>query len=441
MTRVCFGLFLLVASLAAQPKRVLYFSHTAGFRHGSIAAAREVLRSLDPQRWQVTASEDPAIISASRLRDFDAVFFYTSGEIAFSDTQKRELLEYVRNGGGFGAIHSASDTLYTWPEYGEMLGGYFDGHPWTQRVTLDVEEPEHTVMRGLPHSFSLLEEVYQHRAFDRSKVRVLLTLDTRSVNLRASGVRRTDNDFALAWVRSYGRGRVFYTGLGHFDAVFADARVRRMLQQGLEWISGLSEAETAPRGAGPAPVVAAVTEAAQFRFDGTLSPGALFSIFGSGLSSGSSVAAASDAIRLGGTSVSLNGAPLSLLYVSPGQINVRLPDTLPEEAVLLVRSGVVDSAPLRLKTAAATPGIFAVTSDRDTLTLWATGLGALDANQRTRLQPRVTHNGVEVEVLYSGIAPGYPGLYQVNVRQSNTGALATRIRLEIGGAAADFVRP
>lgn len=441
MIRALLGLVLLAASLGAQPKRVLYFSHTAGFRHGSIAAARTMLQTLDPQRWQITSSEDLAIITASRLRDFDAVFFFTSGELALSDTQKRDLLDYVRNGGGFGGAHSASDTLYSWPEYGEMLGAYFDGHPWTQRVTLDVEEPEHAVMRGLPPSFSLVEEIYQHRAFDRSKVRVLLTLDTRGVNLKAPGVKRTDDDFALAWVRSYGRGRVFYTALGHFDEVFTDERVRLMMRQGLAWITGLSEAETTPRGAGPAPVVGAVTEAAQFRFEGKVSAGALMTLFGAGLTSGSSVAAVSDHVRLAGTGVTLNGVALPLLFASPGQVNVRLPNTLPEKPELTVRSGVVSSAAVPLQALAATPGIFAVTFDRDTLTLWATGLGELDQNQQTRLQPRVLHNGVEVAVLYSGQAPGFPGLYQVNVRQSVSGALSTRIRLEIGGAVAEIVRP
>lgn len=441
MTRPLLGFLLLAASLGAQPKHVLYFSHTAGFRHGSIASAREVLQTLDPQRWRVTASEDLALITANRLREFDAIFFFTSGELALSDSQKRDLLDYVRNGGGFGAVHSASDTLYSWPEYGEMLGGYFDGHPWTQRVTLDVEEPDHTLMRGLPPSFSLVDEIYQHRAFDRARVRVLMTLDPRTVDLKASGVNRRDQDFALAWVRSYGRGRVFYTALGHFEHVFRDEMVQRMLRQGLEWITGLSEAETTPRGTGPAPAVAAVTEAAQYGFAGTVSPGAFISIFGAGLTSGSSVAAATDHVRLAGTSVSLNDVELPVVYASPGQVNARLPAMLPTEPRLVVRAGIANSAAVPLRAAMVTPGIFAVTFDQDTFTLWATGLGALDESLRTRLSPRVTHNGVEVEVLYSGQAPGTPGLYQINARQSATGALASRIRLEIGGAAAEIVRP
>ncbi len=443
--RLWAGLLLLAAALSAQPKRVLYFSHTAGFRHGSIATARDLLRSLDPQRWQVTASEDLAILTASRLREFDAVFFFTSGELALSDAQKRDLLDYVRNGGGFGATHSASDTLYSWPEYGEMLGAYFDGHPWTQRVTLDVEEPDHRVMRGLPTSFSLVDEIYQHRAFDRARVRVLLTLDTRSIDLRAPGVQRTDGDFALAWVRSYGRGRVFYSALGHFEEVFADARVRQMMRQGLEWITGLSEAETEPRGTGPVPVVTAVVEAAQYGFRGMISPGSLVTIFGEALSPGASTGArpegAPEPARLAGTSVLLNGTSLPILYASPGQVNVRLPEVIPADPELTLRAGIADGARIPLRAVAVTPGIFAVTVDREFLTLWATGLGAVDENQRTRLTPRVTQNGVEAEVLYSGRSTQFPGLYQVNVRPAPTGALATRIRLEIGGSVAEIVRP
>jgi len=439
--RLMVGLLLVAASLAAQPKRVLYFSHTAGFRHSSIATAREVLRTLDPQRWQVTASEDLAIITANRLRDFDAVFFFTSGELAFTDSQKRDLLDFVRNGGGFGATHSASDTLYSWPEYGELLGGYFDGHPWTQAVTLDVEDPTHPVTRGLPASFRLTDEIYQHRAFDRSRVRVLLTLDTRTVNLRAGGVNRTDEDFALAWVRSYGRGRVFYSALGHFDEVFLDPNVQRILRQGLEWITGFTDSDTTPRGAGPAPVLSALTEAAQYGFPGTLSPGALMSLFGTGLTSGSTMAAESDHVRLAGTSVALNGTPLPILYASPGQVNVRLPETLPANPQIVVRAGIANSLPLPVREAPATPGIFTVTSAGDQFTLWATGLGALDERRRTRLTPRVTYNGVEVEVLYSGEAPGFPGLYQVNARRAPSPAVATRISLEIGGAVAEIVRP
>jgi uncharacterized protein len=435
MIRFVVLLTLAVTMAAAQPKRVLYFSHTAGFRHGSIETARNVLRAIAPGRIEVTASEDLAMISADRLRGFDAVFFYTSGELALSATQKRDLLDFVRNGGGFAGAHSATDTLYTWPEYGELIGGYFDGHPWTKEVRIDLEDPDHPATRGLPASFPLVEEVYQFRAFDRNRVRVLLTLDTRTVDLTANGVNRRDEDFALAWVHQYGRGRVFYTALGHFDEVFLDAHVQRMLRQALEWITGLTDGEATPRGAVTKPAIAAFGEAAQLGHRDTLAPGSLVTIYGQNLTSGSSLAGG-DAMRLAGTSVLLNGAAVNIIYASPTQINLRLPLDLPADPRLQVRSGIVTSDAARARLAPTTPGIFTATYPASAITLWCTGLGAVDARGLTRLTPTVTVNGVNAEVLYSGLAPGFPGLYQVNVSRAPSPILATEIRLEIGGASA-----
>ena len=124
----------LAAGIAfAAPKRVLYVTHSAGFRHGSIEPSRDVMAQVAARiGFELTATEDLSLIAAEPLRTFDVVFFFTSGELPLSDAQKRDLLEFVRAGKGFGGAHSATDTLYQWPEYGEMIGGYFDGHPWTQ---------------------------------------------------------------------------------------------------------------------------------------------------------------------------------------------------------------------------------------------------------------------------------------------------------------------
>lgn len=440
--RLLITLLILAGALAAQPRKILYFSHTAGFRHGSIDAARDVLRTLAPGDFTITASEDLALISAERLREFDAVFFYTSGELALNETQKRDLLNYVRNGGGFAGAHSATDTFYSWPEYGELIGAYFDGHPWVQKVNIDIEDPDHPITRGLGNSFELVEEVYQHRAFDRARLRVLLTLDTRTVNLRAAGVNRQDGDFALAWVHNYGRGRVFYTALGHFDEVFRDEKVRPLLRQAMRWITGLDDGDATPRGfaAAPPPRITAVAEAAQYGFRETLAPGGFVTIFGDRLTSGSTMAGP-NAVRLAGTSVLLNGVMLPIIYAAPGQLNVRLPMELPADPTLMVRAGVATSEPLKMRTAAVTPGIFTATFSPGAVTLWCTGLGTLNAAGRTELTPVVTINGVITEVLYSGAAPGFPGLYQINVRQVNTPQLSTLVRLEIGGAAATIRLP
>ena len=85
---------------------------------------------------------------------------------------------------GFGCAHSATDTLYTWPEYGELIGAWFNGHPWTQEVSIRVEDPDHPIVRALAPSFRIADEIYQFRDFSRDRVHVLLSLDTSSVDLR-----------------------------------------------------------------------------------------------------------------------------------------------------------------------------------------------------------------------------------------------------------------
>src|SRR5215813_109578 len=148
----------LASSLAGQAKRVLYLTLSAGFRHDSIPVSIDVLRGLDPARLDVTATEDASVISADSLRSYDAVFFFTSGELPFSDSQKAALLEFVRSGKGFGGAHSATDTLYTWPEYHDLIGATFDGHPWAQKVRLDAEDPANPLLTGVSGGFEVVEE-------------------------------------------------------------------------------------------------------------------------------------------------------------------------------------------------------------------------------------------------------------------------------------------
>ncbi len=204
----------LALSCSGAPKRVLYITYTAGFRHASIAASQQALLDIASRsngQLEVVPSEDLSLISADHLKSFDALFFFTSGELPLSDQQKADMLQFVREGKGFGGAHSATDTLYTWPDYGDLIGAYFDGHPWTQTVSIDVEDPDHPSMRALAPSFRIQDEIYQFRNFSRDRVRVLMTLDTGSVDMNAPGINRTDGDFALAWCSNYGNGRVFYT--------------------------------------------------------------------------------------------------------------------------------------------------------------------------------------------------------------------------------------
>jgi type 1 glutamine amidotransferase len=202
--------------------------------------SQQVLRDIGLRAggFDTTATDDVSMVTRDNLTRFDAVVFFTSGELPMSDAQKAALLDFVRSGKGFVGIHSATDTFYEWPEYGLLLGAYFDGHPWHQEVTLQVDDRSHPATASLPASFRLNDEIYQFRNWSRTSVHVLLSLDTSSIDTNAPGVNRTDGDFALAWTRTEGRGRVFYTALGHEAAVWQDARFQQLLVGGIRWAMG-----------------------------------------------------------------------------------------------------------------------------------------------------------------------------------------------------------
>src|SRR5262245_19358774 len=112
-------------------RKVLYLTHSAGFQHGVLPLSESVLREVGAtsRAFEVAVERDSVALNRENLRDYDAVVFYTSGELPLSDVQKDALLDFIRSGKGFTGIHSATDTLYSWPEFGELVGGYFDGHP------------------------------------------------------------------------------------------------------------------------------------------------------------------------------------------------------------------------------------------------------------------------------------------------------------------------
>jgi type 1 glutamine amidotransferase len=244
MFRSAVILLLLAAAAPAATKRVLYITHSAGYRHDSIPTSQAIMEQLGARSsgaFEVVSSEDLSLISAETLRGFDVLYFFTSGELELSDQQKADLLEFVREGKGFGGVHSATDTLYNWPEYGDLIGGYFNGHPWAQEVTIRVEDRDHPAVKGLEPSFRISDEIYQFRDFSRDRVHVLLSLDTSSVDLSRPGVAREDGDFPLAWYREYGKGRVSYTALGHGVETWLDARFQSLLGNAIRWLADIPE--------------------------------------------------------------------------------------------------------------------------------------------------------------------------------------------------------
>jgi type 1 glutamine amidotransferase len=262
MRWLCYGLAGLVlaagvASAADKPaakKRLLVITESKGFRHGCVTRkgdelclVEKTLTELGEKNgFDVVCSQDSRKeITAENLKNFDAVFFYTTGDLPLSDTQKADLLGFIRSGKGFAGSHSATDTFYGWPEYGKLIGGYFDGHPWHQNVRVIVEDSNHPATRHLGKTFEITDEIYQFRApYDRKNLHVLMRLDMESVKEQG---KRPDHDNALAWTHDFGKGRVFYTALGHRDEVWKDERFQKHIVGGLRYVMGLEAVRTTPR--------------------------------------------------------------------------------------------------------------------------------------------------------------------------------------------------
>jgi type 1 glutamine amidotransferase len=159
-----------------------------------------------PGRRAALVADDDALVvvklCSGRLAVDVVMFAPTSGELPLTDAQKAALLDFVHRGGGFIGIHSATDTLYDWPDYGRLVGAYFKAHSWAQVATVTVEDRAHPTTTAQGASFAILEEFYTFRENPRSSVHVLLSLDVASVG--ASG------DYPLAWTQTVGAGRTYY---------------------------------------------------------------------------------------------------------------------------------------------------------------------------------------------------------------------------------------
>jgi hypothetical protein len=166
------------------------------------------------------------------------------GEEDLSPSQKADLLSFVHDDGkGFVGAHSAIDAFYNWPQYGEMMGAYFDNHPWgVMDAPVIVEEPSFPGMSMFPKEFVIHDEIYAVTAhpYARDKVDVLASLDASKINLHIPDLHRTDRDFPVAWVKQYGKGNVFYSTFGHPDAAWDDPRIQHMYLEAIKWALGLT---------------------------------------------------------------------------------------------------------------------------------------------------------------------------------------------------------
>ena len=242
-------------------KKLLAIGEEKGYRHEAVTHALATIERLGRQTglWDTYIRTDTEPLTkkkleynAKNLNDFDAVLFYTGGTLEMDDQQKADFLSFIHDDGkGFIGVHSASITFTQWPAYGEMIGGYYDEHPWgTFEAPILVEDRKFPGMSQWPAAFTIKDEIYQIKNYSRDDRRVLMRLDATKLDLNNPRVHRTDRDFAVAWAKMYGKGRVYYSTLGHVPENWDNPMFQDMFTGAIKWVLGLVDADITPE---PAP--------------------------------------------------------------------------------------------------------------------------------------------------------------------------------------------
>jgi type 1 glutamine amidotransferase len=215
---------------------VLVFSRTTGFRHDSIADGISAIRDLGAHHgFAVDATESAAAFTPDNLHRYGAVVWMSTSGDVLDDAGRAAFERYVRDGGGYVGIHSASDTEYDWPWYGGLVGAYFRSHPAIQDATIRVEDRTHPSTAHLARSWNRRDEWYDYRATPRDRVHVLASLDESSYSGGGMG-----GDHPIAWCHAYDGGRAWYTGGGHTRESYTEPPFRAHLLGGIRYAAGLT---------------------------------------------------------------------------------------------------------------------------------------------------------------------------------------------------------
>ena len=256
-----------------KPRKLLVFSRTNGFRHKSIVTGKLALAEMGKKTgaYEAVISEELSNFEKDKIGQFDAICFLSTTQNPFSPFKdkllkmsdeekaaakeyemqlKENLMAFVKGGGGFVGIHATTDTFYEWAEFGEMINGYFNGHPWSagKQVSIYVEpgQEKHplTEMFG-GERLEFKEEIYQFKdPYDSEKVEMLLRLDPEKSE-KVNGLKRKDNDYGVSWARNWDDGRVFYCSIGHNHDMYWNPKILRHYLAGIQWAIGDYEVELA----------------------------------------------------------------------------------------------------------------------------------------------------------------------------------------------------
>jgi type 1 glutamine amidotransferase len=247
-----------------KPRTLLVFYRTDRFAHKCIPHWNKMIELLGEKTgaYQATLSQSYDDLAPERLKTFDAVYFNNTCRMMTPEPVKAALMDFVKGGKGFAGNHGAGDNWQDWPEGLEMLGGEFDGHPfWNIQVKVDdPKSPLTAVFEGKPFPFA--DEIYIFKEpYSREKLRILLSIDYENspeVQKKEGGSgkggkkkkMRDDHDYALAWVRPWGQGRLFYCAFGHLNEVTWNPAIIRFNLAGIQYALGDLKADDTPVPAG-----------------------------------------------------------------------------------------------------------------------------------------------------------------------------------------------
>jgi len=246
------------AADVAKPRKVLVFTLCRGFKHDSIPLGTKTLELMGKKTgaFSIVASDDPNVFDADNLKQFDAVVMNnTTGTLFDSPALKKSLADFVKEGKGLCGIHAACDCFYNWAEYGDMMGGFFAGHPFSKIVVKneDPKSPINAAFKG--EGFEITDEMYTFKApYSREKLRILLSIDMEKTKLEPDpkregfkkGENRDDHDYAISWIREYGKGRVFYCSFGHQHQIFWTPAILQHYLDGIQYAIGDLKADATP---------------------------------------------------------------------------------------------------------------------------------------------------------------------------------------------------
>lgn len=222
------------AASDAPRHRVLVFSKTAGFRHGSIPDGVEAVRKIGESRgWAVDDTEDSEVFTEAGLAEYDAVVFLSTTGDVLDDAQQEAFEKFIRSGKGYMGIHAAADTEYDWPWYASLVGAQFKSHPSIQEATIHVLDRHHSSTKHLGAHWVRTDEWYDYRSMPTDEVSKLLALDETTYEGATMG-----DSHPIAWCHEYDGGRSFYTGGGHTSESFTEPDFVQHLEGGLAWVLG-----------------------------------------------------------------------------------------------------------------------------------------------------------------------------------------------------------